>query len=169
MRRNKRYEKFVYNVCKENIGKKGFNAKDYAFLHPGGQLGRKLMIDVESVMRKGANNPIIGKDKTVKDAMHIVTKAKAGAITVVDENNRLLGIFTDGDLRRHYSDCKNLADMQIGDVMTKEPVCILKNKLAVEALRIMQDKKIDELPVIDDNGLIVGMIDVQDLLKVGIV
>jgi arabinose-5-phosphate isomerase len=146
-----------------------FKATDYALLHPGGDLGRRLMLTVKEVMRKGAKNPIIEESETVKHAIDVITKAGAGAVTIVNKDKKLTGIFTDGDLRRQYLGNKNIGSVKLEKVMTHKPVCINKNKLAVEALRIMQDKKIDELPVVDENNIIVGMLDVQDLIKMGLI
>jgi arabinose-5-phosphate isomerase len=148
------------------LDKKGFKTQDYAFLHPGGELGKKLLIKVKDVMRKGGKNSIIEINKTLLEAVNKITHKKSGAVTVVDDNGKLKGIFTDGDLRRvyvKYQD-KNIAKLKIKDVMTKAPVFLNQDKLAVDALSIMQAKKIDELPVVDDNGIIAGMLDVQDLL-----
>jgi arabinose-5-phosphate isomerase len=151
------------------LEKKGFKVEDYAFLHPGGDLGRKLMVVVKAVMRKGVDNPVILGNKTVKQAINLITEVCAGAVAIVDENNKLLGIFTDGDLRRKYSVDNNIGNFSIKDVMTEKPISINQRKLAVEALEMMQKNNIDELPVVDDDNKIVGMLDVQDLLKMGLV
>ncbi|MBU0650696.1 KpsF/GutQ family sugar-phosphate isomerase [bacterium] len=152
---------------------KNFKAEDYALLHPGGELGRKLMIKVSEVMRKGKNNPTIIGESSIEQAIDLVTSAKAGAVTIVDDNGCLLGVFTDGDLRRLCINPekrkKDISKIKLKEVMTVNPRYINKDQLAVEALRLMQDKRIDELPVVDDNNKVVGMLDVQDLLKMGLV
>jgi len=151
------------------VDKKGFKEKDFALYHPGGALGRKLLLKVEDIMRKGKSNPIVNEDTIVKDVLYAITEARAGAASVVNKNGKLTGIFTDGDLRRHLEADSNLAERRVKEVMTKNPVSIQPQKLAVEALRILEEKKIDELPVVDKNGRPAGMLDVQDVLRAGLV
>ena len=151
------------------VDKKGFKEKDFALYHPGGALGRKLLLKVEDIMRKGKSNPIVNEDTIVKDVLYAITEARAGAASVVNKNGKLTGIFTDGDLRRHLEADSNLSERRVKEVMTKNPVSIQPQKLAVEALRILEEKKIDELPVVDKNGRPAGMLDVQDVLRAGLV
>jgi len=120
---------------------KGFKEKDFAFYHPGGILGRQLLLKVEDIMRTGNANPVAGEDQTVSSVLLKITQARAGAATIVDKKGRLAGIFTDGDLRRHLGTDKNLPKLKIRDVMTKKPLAITKGKLAAEAMRILQEKK----------------------------
>jgi arabinose-5-phosphate isomerase len=148
---------------------KGFKEKDFAFFHPGGALGRRLFLRVEDIMRRGQANPIVHQDKRVSQVLLKITQARAGSATVVDNNGRLKGIFTDGDLRRHLEVDLNLSRRQVKEVMTKNPIVVNKNMLAAEAMRILQEKKIDEIPVVDKNRRPIGLLDVQDLLKVGLV
>jgi len=151
------------------LKEKGFKEENFAFYHPGGALGRKLLLKVEDIMRKGQANPIVGENASVKEVLYAITKARAGAASIVDKKGRLAGIFTDGDLRRHFDGNENLPQLKIKDVMTKAPITITKDHLAAEALGILKEKKIDEIPVVDAKGLPVGMLDVQDLLKAGLV
>ncbi len=151
------------------VEKKGFMAKDFALFHPGGALGKKLLLKVEDIMRKGKANPIVGQDAIVKDVLYAITEARAGAASVIDKSGRLSGIFTDGDLRRHLENDVNLSGKKVKEVMTKNPIATTPEKLAVEALRILEEKKIDELPVVDKNRKPVGMLDVQDVLRAGLV
>lgn len=151
------------------VDKKGFKEKDFALYHPGGILGRRLLLKVEDVMRKDKSNPIVKEDAIVKDVLYAITESRAGAASVIDKSGKLIGIFTDGDLRRHLETDMNLAKRKVSEVMTRYPITILKEKLAVEALRILEEKKIDELPVVDKNKKPVGMLDVQDLLRAGLV
>jgi len=151
------------------IDRKGFRKEDFAMFHPGGILGRKLLLKVEDVMRVGKEFPQVGENTKVKDVLFAITRARCGSACVVDTKGKLIGIFTDGDLRRHLEMEGNLAFMRVGEVMTKNPITITKEKLASEASRILQEKKIDELPVIDKQGKCIGLLDVQDLLKVGVV
>lgn len=151
------------------VEKKGFKEKDFALFHPGGALGKKLLLKVEDIMRKGKANPVVSEDARVKDVLYAITEARAGAASVVDKRGRLSGIFTDGDLRRHLEADTDLSVRKVKEVMTKNPVTIQPQKLAIEALRILEEKKIDELPVVDKNRKPAGMLDVQDVLRAGLV
>ena len=148
---------------------KGFKEKDFAFFHPGGALGRRLLLKVEDIMRRGHGNAVVDEDRKVSQVLCAITRARAGSATVIDKQGKLKGIFTDGDLRRHLESDKNLAQRLIKDVMTKNPTVVNKDMLAAEAMRILQDKKIDEVPVVDKFMRPVGLLDVQDLLKAGLV
>lgn len=147
---------------------KGFQEKDFAFFHPGGALGRRLLLKVEEIMRSGRANPIVKEDEKVSKALLKITQARAGSATVVDAKGRLKGIFTDGDLRRHLEGDKNLPLRKIKDVMTKNPTVVCRDMLVAEAIRILREKKIDELPVVDRHRRPVGLLDVQDLLRAGL-
>jgi arabinose-5-phosphate isomerase len=148
---------------------KGFKEKDFAFFHPGGALGRRLLLTVEDIMRRGQANPLAREDKRVSEVLLKITQARAGSATVVDKSGRLIGIFTDGDLRRHLDNYVDLPRRKVKEVMTKNPTVVNKDMLAVEALRILRERKIDEVPVVDKNKRPVGLLDVQDLLKAGLV
>ena len=151
------------------LEKKQFKERDFALFHPGGSLGRRLLLKVEDIMRTGRANPLVGEDETVSSVLLKITRARAGSATVVDKKHRLKGIFTDGDLRRHLEVDRDLIRRKIAKVMTKNPTAISKDRLAAEALQILQAKKIDEIPVVDRHGEVVGLLDVQDLLKAGVV
>ena len=142
--------------------------EEYAFYHPGGSLGRKLL-KVEEIMRKGAANAVIPEDRMVKEALFAITEARAGAISCVDAEGRLTGIFTDGDLRRHLALEPNVEAATLRNVMTRSPITIAPDRLAAEAAQILRERRIDELPVVDASGRPVGMIDIQDLLAVGLI
>jgi len=148
---------------------KGFKEKDFAFFHPGGALGRRLLLKVEDIMRSGRANPIVKEGEKVSGVLVKITQARAGSATVVDKAGKLKGIFTDGDLRRHLETDKNLPLRKISEVMTKNPTVVYRQMLAAEAMRILQEKKVDELPVVDKFRRPVGLLDVQDLLKAGLV
>lgn len=148
---------------------KGFKEKDFAFFHPGGALGRKLLLKVEDIMRKGSANPIVRENNKVSEVLVKITHARAGSASVVDKNGRLTGIFTDGDLRRHLEIDADLSTREMKDVMTLKPAAVNPRMLAFEAIRILREKKIDELPVVDEKNRPVGLLDVQDLLKAGLV
>lgn len=151
------------------LDKKGFKERDFAFYHPGGILGKRLILKVDDIMRRGSANPIVNENMTIKKVLLAITKARAGSASVVDSKGRLVGIFTDGDLRRHFEIEPDLINKRVKDVMTKNPTVIKKEKLAAEAFDILRSKKIDEIPVVDDRKRPVGLLDVQDLLKAGLV
>jgi len=148
---------------------KGFKEKDFALFHPGGLLGKRLLLKVEDIMRTGKANPVVRENETVSTVLLKITRARAGGATIVDRKGRLKGIFTDGDLRRHLEIDQNLPRRKIATVMTKNPTAISKDRLAAEAMHILETKKIDEMPVVDEHGKVVGLLDVQDLLKAGLV
>lgn len=148
---------------------KGFKPENFAFYHPGGNLGKKLLLRVEDIMRTGKSNPLIRENVKVKEALYRITQSRAGSATVVNKTGKLLGIFTDGDLRRHLREGKNILEEKVSSVMTKKPVVIRAERLAAEALEILRSRKIDEMPVVDKHHKPIGLLDVQDLLKAGIV
>jgi arabinose-5-phosphate isomerase len=148
---------------------KGFKEKDFAFFHPGGALGRRLILKVEDIMRCGRANPVVNEEERVSKVLLKITQGRAGSATVVDKSGRLTGIFTDGDLRRHLETDELLSRRKVKEVMTRNPAAVSKEMLAAEAMRILQEKKIDELPVVDKHKRPIGLLDVQDLLKAGLV
>jgi len=141
--------------------------EDYAFYHPGGELGRKL-ITVQEAMRIGERNPVAMQDVSVREAVEAMnTKGSPGAVSLVDGEGKLVGVFTDGDLRRRMIETgPSLLDGPVADVMTRSPKTVRADDLAAEAYRIMRQYRIDNLPVVDDHGMPVGLIDVQDWLDV---
>lgn len=151
------------------LEKKGFKERDFAFYHPGGILGKRLLLRVSDIMRKGKANPVVREDTAVKKVLFSITSARAGSASVINSRGRLVGIFTDGDLRRHIEIKPDLINTKVKDVMTKNPVTIKKERLAAEAFDILRSKKIDEIPVVDDKGRPIGLLDVQDLLKAGLI
>ncbi len=151
------------------LEKKNFQPKDFALFHPGGSLGKRLILTVGDIMRTKHDTPIVKQSAKVKDALLKITKLRAGSASVVDSKGKLVGIFTDGDLRRHFEEGKDLLHEKVNNVMTKSPVTITKDRLAAEAFEILRDKRIDEIPVVDDKGRPVGLLDVQDILKAGLV
>ena len=148
---------------------KGFKAKDFAFFHPAGALGKRLLLKVEDIMRTGRANPVVKENEPVSSVLLKITQARSGSASVVDKGGRLVGIFTDGDLRRHLETDKNLTRRKIKEVMTRNPLTISRDKLAAEAIHILEEKKIDEVPVVDSKHRPIGLLDVQDLLRAGVV
>jgi arabinose-5-phosphate isomerase len=147
---------------------RNFTADDFALFHPAGQLGRKLIRVREAMtFRMGENLPVAPDSLTVGEVLHAVSKIKrrSGAVVLVDENGRLSGIFSDGDLRRLVTDDDGTALRRpVRGVMTHNPKRIAADALASEAMALMRQYRIDELPVIDESGRPVGLIDVQDLV-----
>ena len=121
-------------------------------------------------MRTGKAHPVVREEIPVKEALFAITQSRAGSCSVVDKSHRLVGIFTDGDLRRQLRENgERILLAPIGAVATRKPFVILEDRLAAEALHLLREKKIDELPVVDRRGRAVGLLDVQDLLKAGFV
>ena len=150
------------------LEKKKFRAKDFAFFHPGGALGKRLLLKVSDIMRPASKTPMVSRNAKVKDVLLKITKLRAGSACVIS-GGKLAGIFTDGDLRRHFDEKGDLLNRKVGEVMTKDPVTIESDRLAAEAFEILRDRKIDEIPVVDRKGKLQGILDVQDILKAGLV
>ena len=148
---------------------RGFTAKDFALSHPGGSLGRRLLLHVADIMHTGDDIPRVPGDASLRDALLEMTRKKLGMTAIVDHDNKLLGIFTDGDLRRALDKNIDIHNASINDVMTKNCQTIKKNILAAEALKIMEDKKINVIVVVDDNNILTGAINMHDLLRAGVV
>jgi len=147
---------------------RGFTREDYALLHPGGAIGRTLLLRAADIMRTGERLARVSGEARVKDAVLAMTSARAGSVAVVDENDRLLGIFTDGDLRRHVTRSDDITSKRVADVMTRNPVTIRSDHLAVDVLALYEKHAIDDLIVVDDENRVVGIIDIQDLPKLKI-
>ncbi len=149
-----------------------FTADKFAVFHPGGSLGKRLLLTVDMVMHKGADHPFADKKATVKDALFVMTDKGLGAVNVTDESGRLCGLLTDGDVRRGLKNGTEFLNEPVERVMTAHPLVITKEKLAAEALHLMDEHKphpITVLPVVDAEGHAVGMIHVTDLLRQGVV
>jgi arabinose-5-phosphate isomerase len=147
---------------------RGFKKEDYAQLHPGGAIGRALLLHVSDIMRTGDRLASVRNTAKVKNAVVAMTKARSGSAGVVDSRNRVLGIFTDGDLRRHISKRANVLELPVKQVMTKSPITVKAGQLAIDVLRIYEAHNIDDLLVVDGNGRLVGAVDIQDLPKLKI-
>jgi arabinose-5-phosphate isomerase len=142
---------------------RGFKKEDYAKLHPGGTIGRTLLLRVADIMRSGERLAQVQKGSKVRDAVLAMTSARSGSVVVVDNQSRVVGIFTDGDLRRHISDPTGIGDRLIEEVMTPGPITLSKNHLAVAVLAIYEKFNIDDLIIVDEKNRLVGMVDIQDL------
>ena len=148
---------------------RGFTAEDFAFSHPGGALGRKLLLRIEDIMHAEQEVPFVKQGQTISDAIVVMTEKGFGMTTVVDTDNRLLGIFTDGDVRRCVDQKQNFAEQPIESVMTANPKTIHKDILAAEALSIMEKNTITALVVEDDLHHPIGVVHMHDILRAGVV
>lgn len=144
---------------------RNFTKEAYARLHPAGAIGKTLLTRVVDIMRTGDALVSLKETATVKDALIAMTKAKAGAAYVIDDCNTLLGIFTDGDLRRALAKDDGALTRELSFVMTKNPRSVLDDKMATDVLHIFQQHQIDDIPVVDNQGRLVGGIDISDLPK----
>jgi len=149
------------------IDRRKFKREDFAFFHPGGSLGRKLLLTVSDIMRTGSRLAKVKENTKVKDVLFAITKARCGSACVINAKGQFVGIFTDGDLRRHLETDSDILIKRVKDVMTVAPTTIRSDKLAADALEILEGRKIDELPVLNEKGKLVGLLDVQDLLRAG--
>lgn len=151
---------------------KKFTSNDFALFHPGGALGRKLLLTVGDVMHSGEDNPIVKVGATAKDALFEMTAKGLGAVSVVDENNKFVGLITDGIIRRALEKSRSFIDEPVEHIMFKQPLIISADKLAAAALSVMEKHKprpVTVLPVIDENNFPVGIIHLTDLLRQGVV
>lgn len=155
------------------MASRNFTAQDFAVFHPGGALGRRLLLKVEHVMHGGDDNPVISVHKTAKEALFLMTAKGLGATSVVDENGKFIGLVTDGDIRRMLAKGVEFLNKPVEELMTRHPVVITKDKMAAEALSIMekhQPKPITVLPVIDPvKNEPIGIVHLTDLLRQGVV
>jgi arabinose-5-phosphate isomerase len=148
------------------LNARNFKADDYALYHPGGALGRKLLLTVEKLMHTGDKNPTITQDRKIRDAVITMTAhGNHGAAVIVDREGVLAGIITDGDLRKMLEKYDDPLSLPIEQVMTKNPRTITKEKMAAEAMHVMEQKNITVLPVIDSKGVPIGIIHLHDIIK----
>lgn len=148
-----------------------FEADDFAKYHPAGALGKKLTTTVEDVMHSGDENPVVIYGTTVKNALFEITRKRLGAVSVIDENGKMLGLVTDGDVRRCMDEGRDIHQTLVDEIMTKNPIHIKSGLLAIDALILLQseEKAFSCLPVVDDNLNAIGMISPTDILKLGII
>ena len=154
------------------LAARNFTEQDFAVFHPGGSLGRKLLLTVENVMRSGEDNPIIEAGRTAKEALFIMTSTGVGATSVVDAKGKFIGLVTDGDVRRCLAKGPEFLNEPVEHFMTRKPETITKDKLAASALSLMekhQPRPITVLPVVDENGMPLGIVHLTDLVRQGVV
>jgi arabinose-5-phosphate isomerase len=147
---------------------RGFKEKDFAQRHPAGAIGRAMLSTVGNIMRSGDRNAIARETLPVKDALMVMTRAKSGSLSVVNAKGKLVGVFTDGDFRRHMATEADLLSQPLMNVMTRDPICIRDEALVVEALKVFNERNIDDLIVVNAKREPVGLVDSQDLPKLKI-
>ncbi len=144
---------------------RGFKQQDFAKFHPSGAIGRSMLVRVRDIMRTGPRNAVARQELSVKEALLIMTQAKSGSLSIVDKAGKLVGVFTDGDFRRRIAQNGNLLDRPLLTVMTRKPVCVREDALAAEALKIFNERTIDDLVVVNAKRQPIGLVDSQDLPK----
>jgi arabinose-5-phosphate isomerase len=147
---------------------KGFKKERLAVLHPLGAIGKRLTMYVCDLMRKGTQNPVVKQNVNVEDAIIVMTGTRLGAVSIVDDTGKIVGFFTDGDLRRHLHSDENLLKQSITSVMTKSPKVITSKILAIEAAEVLKKYNIDNIPVVDEDRKPIGILDQGDLFAEGI-
>jgi len=148
---------------------RGFGAEDFARSHPGGTLGRRLLTHVRDVMRAGEAVPAVAPDASVADAILEISRGGIGMTAVVTPARQVLGVFTDGDLRRAFAKNIDLRTLTVSDVMGRRPYSIGPDKLAVEAVEMMEQHKINQLPVLDEQGALIGALNMHDLFQAKVI
>jgi arabinose-5-phosphate isomerase len=147
---------------------RGFTPEDFARSHPAGTLGRKLLLHVEDVMRTGANSPVVAPDALLRDGLLEMSRKGLGMTSVAAADGKLLGVFTDGDLRRVLDRSLDVHKTPMQAVMTANPKRAKPRMLAAEAVHLLDTYKITALPVVDDNDVVVGALNIHDLFRAGV-
>lgn len=148
---------------------RGFSADDFARSHPGGALGRRLLTRVSDVMRVRADAPSVPLNASLQDALLEITRTRMGMTAIVDAKDKVVGIFTDGDLRRTLARISDIRQVGVVKVMSVNPSTIRSDKLAVEAVKLMEDRRITQLPVVDSRGRMVGALNMHDLFRAKVI
>jgi arabinose-5-phosphate isomerase len=151
------------------LDSRGFGPEDFARSHPGGSLGRRLLTHVRDVMRVGPAIPEVLAETSLPDAIREMSRGGIGMTAVLTPDRRVIGVVTDGDLRRAFAGDLDLRTLSIGDIMRREPRTIAPDRLAVEAVEMMEQHKINQLPVVDDRGILVGALNMHDLFKAKVI
>ena len=147
---------------------RGFKKSDFARIHPSGAIGRAMLLRVGDIMRAGERNAVASENLIVKESLLVMTRAKSGSLSVVNARGKLVGVFTDGDFRRRMSADDNLLSRPLKNVMTRSPITIRDDALAAEALKIFDERNIDDLIVVNAKYEPIGLVDSQDLPKLKI-
>lgn len=141
---------------------RNFTLEDFALYHPGGNIGKRLL-KVEDVIRRGKRCPLVKGDDTIFEVLDKITTAKAGMAIIIDENDKIVGVFTDGDFRRNWRENPNIGNEPVKKYMTKNCKTIKNGKLVDEATFLMRKHKINQLPVVDEENRVIGLLDIQDV------
>jgi arabinose-5-phosphate isomerase len=144
---------------------RGFNKEDFAKFHPGGKIGRSLLMRVHQIMRPRDAMAVVSPDVVIRDVLKAMTSVRTGAAVVADGDGRLMGIFTHGDFVRNFQSDTKVGERLVADLMTLNPVTVHQDKLAVEVLNLLESHRIDDLIVVDDDQKPVGIVDSQDLTR----
>lgn len=147
---------------------KGFKPENFATLHPGGTLGRKLLLKASDIVEKKKDNPVIYENENLKEALLVMTSARSGAVSVINSSGSISGYFTDGDLRRKIQIDPNILDKPVRDVMTRDPKMVSPDTLAIKVKEILKKNSFDNLPVVDSSERPLGIIDERDILEAGL-
>ncbi|MDR4935296.1 KpsF/GutQ family sugar-phosphate isomerase [Rossellomorea marisflavi] len=145
-----------------------FGPSDFALFHPSGSLGRRLLMTAKDVVNTSNKNPMVSPGTTIQEALFLMTAQGLGATSVVDETNTLLGILTDGDIRRALTASQDILSSTVFDLYNPSPVVIEEHALAAEALKVMEEKKVNVLPVVNEYNKPIGMVHIQDLVNLGL-
>jgi arabinose-5-phosphate isomerase len=145
-----------------------FGPSDFALFHPSGSLGRRLLMTAKDVVNTSNKNPMVSPRTTIQEALFLMTAQGLGATSVVDETNTLLGILTDGDIRRALTASQDILSSTVFDLYNPSPVVIEEHALAAEALKVMEEKKVNVLPVVNEYNKPIGMVHIQDLVNLGL-
>jgi len=148
---------------------RGFSAEDFAFSHPGGTLGRRLLLKVSDIMHTGELIPMVRQGASLKDSLLEMSQKGFGMTCILDRNDTIVGVFTDGDLRRSLDRQLDLQSCRIDDIMTTGFTSVSQHMLAAEALSIMQNKAINALPVVEADRTVTGVFNMQDMLRAGVI
>ncbi|MFO7305619.1 MAG: KpsF/GutQ family sugar-phosphate isomerase [Gammaproteobacteria bacterium] len=147
---------------------RGFTPEDFARSHPGGTLGRKLLLRIEDVMRTGEQIPMVGPDSSLRDGLIEMSRKGLGMTAIVDGEGKVLGIFTDGDLRRTLDRDPDLRGKKMADVMSRNPKTVTADMLAAEAVRLLEASRITQLLVVDERDVLIGALNIHDLFRAGV-
>lgn len=147
---------------------RGFSAEDFALSHPGGKLGKRLLVRVSDVMHSGAQLPVVGPESTLAEALIEMSAKGLGMTAVADRENNILGIFTDGDLRRRLGQISDIRNVRIDSLMKTNPRTIHRDRLAAEAVKMMESQRINGFLVVDDQERLVGALNTHDLFRAGV-
>lgn len=145
-----------------------FGPSDFALFHPSGSLGRRLLMTAKDVVNTSNKNPMVSPGTTIQEALFLMTAQGLGATSVVDETNTLLGILTDGDIRRALTASQDILSSTVFDLYNPSPVVVEEHALAAEALKVMEEKKVNVLPVVNEFNKPIGMVHIQDLVNLGL-